>query len=62
MNYLITMKNPKSGEAEAYTTAIDSADEIPLITEFWTGAGYEVMSFAPSGALNPPKKGRAQWP
>ena len=46
MKYLLTMRNPKSGEVEAYSTKIDDPALIPIILDFWKNdAGYDVISF-----------------
>jgi hypothetical protein len=52
MNYSLTLKNPISGKTETYTAVLGSTDEIPLILEFWTGAGYEVISVKETGGSN----------
>ena len=45
--YLLKMLNKKTGKIECYTTDIKHKDEIPLILESWTAAGYEIISFEP---------------
>jgi hypothetical protein len=52
MDYSLTLKNLISGKTETYAVALDSPDEIPLILDFWTDAGYEVISVKETGGSN----------
>ena len=46
MEYIVTMRNPESGDIERYRTDIAEPGNIPLIRDFWeNGAGYEIISF-----------------
>jgi len=46
MKYILSMRNPKSGNIERYSTYIDDPGCIPLILDFWKNdAGYEIISF-----------------
>ena len=46
MKYTLTMRNPKSGNVERYSTDIADPGCITLILDFWQNdAGYEIISF-----------------
>ena len=49
MEYLLKVRNPKSGKIEIYSTSIKTQDDIPLVLDFWrNAAGYEIISFEPT--------------
>lgn len=45
MNYLVKMRNPKSGKVEAYTTKATTRTELQVGLDFWEhDAGYTILS------------------
>lgn len=45
MKYLVKMRNPKSGEVEAYSTEADTRVDLQQGLDFWElDAGYTILS------------------